>query len=770
LLQTIEERAYQGLFGEGNFDAFVERLEVERAARHGRFGDSIFLLEPDVKSGPGGLRDLDGAQWAARARYRIALDADGAVLGVWGQLLRAGLLLPREANEAARAEEFLWRVRNRLHARARRKSDRLGFDEQETLAVAMGYGCDRALAAERLMQTFYLSARTTTRIRGSLLERLRPPRRRTRPAPAIDIGDGIQLFDGQVTIADFAGLSSDPAVALRAFAACVRHDAPMLPFARDAIAAVADDPAWCERLRENRQAAALFVELVCTVGESRIGNGSVVGALHGVGLLSAMIPEFLPVIGRVHHDTYHVYTVDVHSVAAVDRLRQLARGDLAQTFPLASRLAAEIVRPEPLFLATLLHDVGKGWPDASGSRVDHSTVGAELSEHILRRLGLSTETTDEVRHLILDHLLMYHVAARRDIDELATVEEFCLHVRGREGLRNLYLLTIADVGTTSPKALTTWKARMLEALYFAAEGHLAHQTPRAVAERVAAVCDAVHAQWTGPLEALQSLLTSLPERYLLANSPESIVEHARAVCARGSRAAHVVRVPSRHPGAAELCVVADDRPGLLASIAAALTANRLDVLTAEVYSHPVGHEREALDLFWVRDRDYGTEGVDAAFATLARDLDDVCSGRVEPAQLLRSRVGSTSPWRERPSPAVRTEVLFDNRASEHHTVIEVFAKDRAGLLYTLADVLHRLGLAIALSKINTEGTRVADVFYVRELDGAKLVAGSRQQEIRDALVCAVDVRTAAPSLASPTVPTKSPDVETAQAISGSNSA
>ena len=758
LLKTVVDRAFEGLFGEADFEAFVDRLEVERAARHRRFGDSIFLLEPDVKNAPGGLRDLDGAKWAAHARYRVGLGADDSALGVWGALVRAGVLVAREAQEIARAEAFLWRVRNRLHVRAKRKSDRLGYEEQESLALAMGYGSDRTQAAERLMQTFYLSARTTTRMRASLLERLRPPSRRARPAPAVDVAGGVQLFDGNITIADCAQLASEPALAMRAFAACLRHDAPLLPFARDAIAAVADDPGWCERLREDREAGTLFVDLVCTVAEARTGRGSVVGELHDVGLLSAMVPEFLPVIGRVHHDTYHVYTVDVHSVAAVDRLRQLARGELAQTFPLASRLAVEIVRPAPLFLATLLHDIGKGWPDASGSRADHSKMGAELSERILRRLGLPAQDAEEVRGLILDHLLMYQVATRRDFDDAATVEEFCRHVHGHEGLRNLYLLTIADVSTTAPTALTAWKGRMLEELYFAAEAHLARQTPRADADRIAAVRDAVHARWTGPVDALDSLLGALPERYFLANSPESIVEHARAVSARAGRPVHVVRVPSRHPDGSELCVVADDRPGLLAGIAAALTANRLDVLTAEVYSHPVGTEREALDIFWVRDRDSGSEGVEATLATLARDLDDVCSGRVQPPDLLRSRVGSSSPWRERPSPAINTEVLFDNRASPRHTVIEVFAKDRAGLLYTLADTLHRLGLAIAISKINTEGARVADVFYVRELDGSKLAPGARQQEIRDALVRAVNGQSAGPSLTSPIPPpARSPD-------------
>jgi [protein-PII] uridylyltransferase len=423
-------------------------------------------------------------------------------------------------------------------------------------------------------------------------------------------------------------------------------------------------------------------------------------------------------------------------VAAVDRLRQLARGELAREFPVASRLAAEIARPRPLFLATLLHDVGKGWPDANGSRTNHSKVGAELCERILPRLGMTAEEVEEARQLILDHLLMYHVATRRDLDDSATIAEFCGRVRGREGLRNLYLLTISDLSTTSPTAMTSWKARMLEELYFAAERHLAGQKSGEDAERLARVCAAVQAAWEGPTGSVDGLLASLPERYLLANRPESIVQHARAVATRGGRTAHVVSVPSRHPDAAELCIVADDRPGLLASVAAAITASRLEVLKAEVYSHPVGAEREALDLFWVRDRDGGVDSIEDVMPRLAADLEDVCSGRVAAADLLRARTGSASPWRERPTPAVPTEIHFDNRSSPRFTIIEVYAKDRPGLLYALAQGIHDLRLTITLSKINTEGARVADVFYVSEADGTKVLPGPRQREITTALLAA----------------------------------
>jgi [protein-PII] uridylyltransferase len=640
-------------------------------------------------------------------------------------------------------------VRNRLHARDGRKADRLGFEEQEALAMDMGYAGiavsgmtqatleDRARAVERLMQDYYRHARAATRARTSLLERLRPTRRRPK-LPAVDLGGGVHLFDGHVTIAGSAELRADPALAMRVYAMCVRQAVPVLPFARDAIARAVDDAAWCEALRASREAAALFVDLVCTIPETPTRRGSIVGELHEVGLLLAMVPEFLPVTGQVHHDVYHVYTVDAHSVAAVDRLRQLARGELAHEFALASRLAAEIARPRPLFLATLLHDVGKGYPDAQGSRKGHSKTGADLCERILPRLGFSSEEVEDARQLVLAHLLMYHVATRRDLDDTATIEEFCRTLRGREGLRNLYLLTFADLSTTSPTAMTSWKVRMFDELYFAAEGHLAGQEPRADAERVARVREAVRKAWAAPEEAIEAFLASMPDRYLLANAADSIVQHARIARERGDRVAHIGRVPSSHTEAAELCVVADDRPGLLARIAAAITANRLEVLAAQVYSRPYGQGQdarvEAMDLFWVRDREGGTGQIDRALSRLARDLGDVCAGRVDPEDLLRVRVGSSSPWRERPSPAVATEVLFDDRASPRHTVVEVFAKDRPGLLYKLARALHELGLTIALSKINTEGMRVADVFYLSELDGSKVTSSSRYKEIHDSLM------------------------------------
>jgi [protein-PII] uridylyltransferase len=339
---------------------------------------------------------------------------------------------------------------------------------------------------------------------------------------------------------------------------------------------------------------------------------------------------------------------------------------------------------------------------------------------------------------------MYHVATRRDLDDPATTKDFCAQVRGREGLRDLYLLTVSDITTTSPTAMTTWKARMLDELYFAADACFAGGAADAVGEerkeRVKQASLAVAP--AREKSELQAFLGSMPERYLLANAPEAIVAHARVAAERGRGKKPVVAalVPSRHPEVGEICVVADDAPGLLARIAAAITSSRLEVLGAQVYSRETRGRTEAVDLFWVRDARTGAEGVAGAMPRLERDLEAVVTGK-SAEDLLSERIGGGSPWRERPSPAVPSEVVVDDRASPRHTVIEVFAKDRPGLLYSLAHALHGLGLSIALSKINTEGTKVADVFYVNELDGSKVAPGARFKAIRETLLEAIPIKT-----------------------------
>jgi [protein-PII] uridylyltransferase len=730
LSEELHRRALASVFAHSELARFIERLNDEVAQRHARFGGSVYLLEPDVKNAAGGLRDLDVGRWAIKARYGVSgLD----------EMVRVGALYAREAGEIRAAAEMLWRVRNILHAHAGRRSDRLTFDEQEAIAGLLGYG-EGGEAVERMMSEYYRSARTISRSLQMVLVRAAPVLTRKKPREE-DLGGGVRLFDGHVTVRDAELLKSDPALAFRLVAAAVERGVPLLPFTREALSRSTSDPAFCAALRASPEAASLFIELVSARKEARLLSGSVIRELHDIGLLLAMIPEFSPVVGRVHHDIYHVYTVDVHSVAAVDRLAALARGELASEFPLACRLAAEMARPAMLFFATLLHDVGK----AIGSS-DHSQRGAEMAEGILRRLGFPAEDIAEACHLIRKHLLMYHVATRRDLDDPVAIAEFSREVRGREGLCDLYLLTVADLSTTSPTSMTSWKARMLDELFLATDRALGGVTSdnarraRAVEDvlrEIDRLSDAAAGQREDRLAFARGFIESMPDRYLLANRPAAIAAHAELAREHESRAqlVSVALVPSSHHGAAdEICVIAADRPGLLAAITAAIAASRLEVHAAQIHSRAVtaaagggGEPVQAVDLFWVRDRGEDVEGVARAMPKLARDLRGVLSGEIDPMELSKTRSGGS--LRGRPSPRVRTQISIDNRASPGHTVIEVLTRDRPWLLFTIAETLHSLGLSIAVAKINTEGARVADVFYVSERDGTKVAPGKRSNEV-----------------------------------------
>ncbi len=704
-------KAFDGIFAEGRVGEFLRRLEERAAEREERYGGSVYALEPDVRNGPGGLRDLDVCHWIARSRWCVRSPKD---------LVRVGVLVPREWQQIELAQAMIWRIRTMLHAYSGRRMDRLSFDRQEQVAHDMGYG-EGPLAVEKLMSDYYRQARAVIQARDMLFARAAPPP--TRRPHEIGIGKGLKLINGQVTLAHPGALESDPALALRLYREALERDRPIYAFARNAIARAASLPAFCERLRAAEEAGPLFVKLCTHVAPSPFKRGSVLRELHDVGLLVAMIPEFAPVVGRVHHDVYHVYTVDVHSLKAVDRLRALSRGDLASEHPLASRLAAEITRPRVLFFATLLHDIGK---DIGGQ--EHSERGAVLACDILARLGLGDAEILEVQHLIRVHLRMYHVATRRDMDDPLTLAEFAREVHGHEGLRDLYLLTVSDVSTTSPTALTDWVSRMLEELYFATERWLSEGDERE--ESTEAICREVEARWQHPEAAdfLQHFLAAMPERYLYANHTDDILRHAAFALRAEGKPASVACVTEASPYV-ELVFIANDRPGLLAMKTATLAAHGLQVVGAQIYSWvDTGGAVRSLDVFWVAAGSR-VEKMQALVPKLEGELTRMLRGDLDPGDLAIPR-SSGGAWASRPTPPVQTTVSFDNRASAAHTVIEVTARDRPGLLFALSRCLQLAGLRIALAKINTEGTAVADVFYVAEEDGTKVTDRARIEELK----------------------------------------
>jgi [protein-PII] uridylyltransferase len=707
LTRALMDAAFEHVFGPSELPGFLTRLEKSSHERHERFGGSVFLLEPDVKNGTGGLRDLDVARWAARARFHIE-DFEGMV--------RVGALAKREWRDISMAWRFLSNVRNHLHLTARRRADRLIFEQQERVALAMGYAAGGA-GVESFMSDYYRHARSIElACRMSIARSLPVP---TEPPHEEDIGGGFKLINGRVSLVDKLMLKEDPILALKVYRLAVERDVLVDDATRQAIVRACASKPFCSRLRKNKAAGRAFVDLVKVVQTTQFPGGSILRELHEVGLLVAMIPEFSPVVGRVHHDIYHVYTVDVHSVAAVDRLRALCRGDLATEEPVACRLAADMARPNVLFFAALLHDIGK---DTGGQH--HSERGAMLCPEILGRLGLEDAEIEEVQHLTLKHLRMYHVATRRDIDDPHTIREFCAEVHGQEGLNELYLLTVADVSTTSPTALTAWKSRMLNELYVAAERWFGDGPPSRGVAYVTRVRDQVRgllAERPGPkldTEFVDSVLNALPARYVYANAAPGIVKHLGVIHEALEQPSLVRELDTSEPYL-ELAIVADDRPGLLSGIAASLAACKVKVIGAQIYSFQrEGRPKRALDMFWVR-AGQETQNARRLLPKIQQHLSDIIAGKIQAGDLVRGEKQSMR-WNWRPAPAVATEIFIDNRSATRHTVVEVITQDRRDLLFWLAAAMHREDVTIDLAKINTEGERVADVFYVTNRDGSKL--------------------------------------------------
>ncbi len=708
ILEELERGSRRSVF-EGGLDTFLAMLDGDRLARHERFGGSLYLLEPDVKLGCGGLRDLDIAAWSAKARWGTT-DTES--------LVRKGALLRREVEEVIAAKEMLWRVRNLLHLRAGRRQDRLTFEDQEEIAVQLGFVHGVTLAVEQFMQAYYRHARVVEQTAERMIARIREVRR-SAPAHREPLGDGLLLFDGQATFESTDSLRSDPAIALRLYDVVAKKNAKPYAFARDAVARAAAEPAWGAQLRAAPESNRLFLAALTCSANPPVKRRSILGELHELGMLLAMVPEFEPLMGRVQHDVYHVYTVDVHSVAAVDRLRAIKRGDYAAELPLASRLAAEMPRKAPLFLGVLLHDLGK----AQGK--DHARKGAVMARPIAVRLGLSAVDVEHVVWLVEEHLSLYKWATRRDITDPAIIGEIARQVGTVDRLRDLYLLTVADLSTTNPKAMTSWKARMLEDCYLAVVAELEGGASLGTARRADAIREEVQVGFVGDSEqaGLEAFVQNMPDRYLLANPVDVIRAHARIARGRRAQDLHVAVSPGPSSEVSELVVVSDDRPGLLAHVAAALAAQRLSIVGAQVYTYaseagpPV-----AFDVFSVSRISAGAEGEPLDPTRLGRvraDLAALLRGEVDARDLLAERLRRPS-WAHKHSPEVLTEIQVTNEASRRFTVIDVFTKDRPALLHTIARTLHEEGLTIALSKVNTEGDKVQDVFYVLDSSGEKV--------------------------------------------------
>jgi [protein-PII] uridylyltransferase len=553
----------------------------------------------------------------------------------------------------------------------------------------------------------------------------------------------------------------DPASLVRIFRIAQQEGLEIYSYTKDLI--IESLAGFDRRVRRDAAAVGDFLALL----DDPRSNGSGLDEMHELGVLRRLIPEFARITARWQHSLYHVYTVDVHSIFVVKTLKRLRAGELVKEQPELTRLIADLPRPAVLYMAAFLHDVGKGW-----NRGDHSTRGAAIAEVVGKRFeeaNLPTwthEETEDLAWLVKEHLLMSKISQRRDLSDRDLIESFAKNVGDAERLLMLYLLTYADMRSTSPKMWTDWKGVLLAELYDKSRTLLSDPTPadglvspspRAHIEaRRARLCQemreaAVAHRRPEPNEALvDEFARAVPDRYLLAVRPTEMLDHVEpwrevregqplALQIRHQRHKASGEEALRPEDTTELTIVCRDRPGLLALLAGTLAANRFKILTAQIFSIGLsanGAGKAALDILQVQDSDGGISYDSERWDRLRADLEQALeTGGVE--EMVERRVRGSRL--RRPKPKIETRVVVARDASRTETVIDVFCQDHLGALYNISKALADQGLTIRLAKISTVDDYVADGFYVADAKtGAKVEDEARQKTIIEAVRKAID--------------------------------
>ncbi|MGI9170661.1 MAG: [protein-PII] uridylyltransferase [Caulobacteraceae bacterium] len=709
------QRRFRDEVVKGTGADFVAAKLRERDERHARAGASRFMVEPNVKEGKGGLRDLHTLFWIAR--YLHPADSLDAVM-------RLDMFEGAEVRAFAGAFDFLEAARAHLHFLAGRSEERLTFDLQPEVARRMGYhdrprpGGDNTPAVERFMRRYFLVAKQVgalTRVFAAKLEaenmkaaprglsRFLPGRRARRGL----VEPGFQLEGGRLTVAGPSTFEEDPVNLLRLFQIADARDLDLHP---DAFTAATRCLGLIgSAMRRDPAAAGVFLDLLARGRETRRG----LELMNEAGVLGRYIPEFGRIVGQTQFNMYHSYTVDEHTLRAVGIIADIAAGRLADEHPLATAVIGLIEDREALFLAMLLHDTGKG--GAGGQE----KAGARSARAACERLGVEPRRVDLVAWLVEHHLAMSDYAQKRDIADPATVAAFAAAVETPERLRLLLVLTVADIRAVGPGVWNGWKGQLLSELHDATLAVLS-------GGRAGDAGDAGRAGLPGPSRSGDihgAHFAAFP-----ANERKARLALAQRAREWGAAAAGRILADR---GVAEIGVAARDRRGRFADLTLAISTLGGNVVGARIFTSAAG---EALDVFYVQDTAGGPFGGDArALARLVQAVEGGAKGQAVGGEPRRpAALGRGSPFTVSPS------VAIDNLASRDATVIETSGRDRPGLLEALARALSHAGLSIQSAHIDSHGERAVDVFYVVVEGGAKLCDEARIDAVRARLLAVLD--------------------------------
>ncbi len=694
-------------------------LEIQQSAttRHRKFGDSVFVLEPEVKEGKGGLRDYHAAFWAAEIRYGLRSNQE---------LAERGILSQKEWQVYSHALDFQWRVRNQLHFLHGRREDRLSFEDQETMARALGYrGEEPFQYTESFLKDYFHHALQVHHLSWNMLEKCledSPPSWFRRKSPP-EIAPGFYVHRGRLSLADPSIFDRNPFSLWRTFEILHRYGMEMSVTLKESISQRLD--LVTERFRSAPESLKAFWSFFEQPGHLY----RVLEEMHETGFLRQFLPEFDRVHCHIQYDRYHLYPVDAHSLYAVQELETLGRKNASTGWPLLEALIKEIMDPPLLKLAALVHDLGK----AEGP--SHALRGEKIAESIALRLGLSSDRIDTLRFLVREHLAFAEVAQRRDLNDENLIFRFAQAMGDGERLRMLYLLVFADLRAVGPSAWTAWKDTLLRELFLKTlhllekgEGFKKEDRDRVVGIQ-REVMDLLRGQIPAP--KISEYLVNIPARHYQVNDSRAVGQ--QILMAEKLEAQIVTLDGEEKPeeGYDEITVVARDEPGLFARICGVMTANLMNILSAEISTWENG---VAVDRFRVES--LIEEGLlqPRRWNKLQGDLKRVLEGSLDVNFLIRDTVPPL--FHRYPPSRLPTRVEVDNSVSDFYTVVEVFTHDRPGLLFHIAWKIFEMGLNLWMARISTKVDQVADAFYIQDLSGAKLedeekIAGVKKELIEE---------------------------------------
>ncbi|MBM3648224.1 MAG: [protein-PII] uridylyltransferase [Alphaproteobacteria bacterium] len=717
--ELTKEFAQKFLTGDGR--DFVEAKLAERDQRHQRMGDSRYVVEPNVKEGKGGLRDLHLLFWIAEYLYRV---------GEPGELVAKGVLTREEARHFERAERFLTTVRCHIHYLTGRPDDRLSFELQREIAGRLGYQ-DRAgsRGVERFTKHYYLHAKTVgdlTRIFIAALEdsRRRKPRlaalwQTLRPRQL----DGFRLDGERLAVGTPDAFVKDPAAILRLFHVAQENDLDIHPAT---LRLITQNLRLVDRLRNDADANRLFMQTMT----SRHDPETTLRRLNEAGVFGRFIPDFGRVVAQTQHDMYHTYTVDEHTIRAIGILARIEAGELKEDHPLASSVVGKVLSRPVLYLAVLLHDIAKG----RGG--DHSVLGADVALQLGPRLGLSAAETETVAWLVRYHLAMSATAFQRDLMDPKTIATFAALVQSPERLRLLLVLTVCDIRAVGPNVWNGWKAALLRQLYHATEEVLSGGTlAGGRGERLKHIQGEVASRLDGWSDAEKDEHFSRAYApYWLSFDADTLARHAELVrrAERDSQPLVIEHRIDRERWVTEVTIYTLDTHGLFARLAGAMAISGANIVDAKIFTLANGM---ALDTFWIQDLEGKPFDGPQRLARLAARVEIALSNRLD---IQRELDGQRSSWPKRDQVfTVEPRVLVDNNASDTFTVIEVNGRDRPGFLHVVTRALTRLNLQITSAHITTYGEHAVDVFYVKDLFGLKIVNQDKLKQVAETVEASI---------------------------------